>query len=150
MWFEPNRSVPAMREQPTTARRGLVAGSALTLLLAGSLVFATPTVAQDETDTDTDVAAEATVTVDESAGTTVEAGTTGEAAAGTDATAVAAAAPAAPAAGAAGATAPTALPNTGVGEPAPAPLALIGLAAAGAVAAGAVSVNQLRPAGRRA
>jgi hypothetical protein len=160
MWFKSDRPVPTMHEPRPAARRGLVAGSALTLLLAGSLALAAPTFAQDTTDPN--VTAEATVAADDSAGTTVEVGTTGEAAAdpaatGTDAaadTAVAAEAPAAPAAapaaGASGAAAPSALPNTGVGEAVSAPLALIGLAVAGAVAAGAVSVNRLRPAGRRA
>jgi hypothetical protein len=158
MLFERNDLEPQSTERWTGPGRQLIGGIALALLLAGSLAFATPTFAQDDT------TAEPTAAAGESTGTMIEAGTT-DTATGTDAAAApadtaaapadtagaaadTAAAPAAPAAGS-GTTA-TALPNTGVGEAATGPLTLIALVGAGAVAAGAVAVNRARPAVRRA
>jgi hypothetical protein len=139
-----------------TPRRRLLAGGALTLLLAGSLAFATPAFAQEEDNGETtatgEVTEDTTVSTDDSAGTTVEVGASGEAAAegdaaavgATDTTAETAAAPAA-----AGAAAPTTLPSTGVGAMDNASLSLIGLVAAGAVTAGAVAVRGHRRAEAR-
>lgn len=144
---------PVLAERPN--RRRMLAGSVAALLLAGTLAFGTPALAQDDD-----------ATAGENEGTTVEVGSTGDDseemgamaddAADDDAaadTAVAAEgapadapAEAAPATGAAG---PTALPSTGVGEAGDASLPLIGLAAAGAVAAGAVAVRRARPDGRQ-
>ncbi len=123
-------------------------GGALTLLLAGSLALSTPAFAQ-ESEEDGEVSEETTVSTDDSDGTEVEIGDSGEGeeddSAGVGASGTTAGAAAAPAT-ASGAAAPTTLPSTGVGAVDDISLALIALAAAGAVAAGAVAVRGARQA----
>jgi len=140
-----------LAERPN--RRRMLAGSVTALLLAGTLAFGTPALAQDDD-----------ATAGENEGTTVEVGSTDDSAemgavaddaatddAAADTAVAAEGAPAdapAEAAPATGAAAPNALPSTGVGEAGDVSLPLIGLAAAGAVAAGAVAVRRARPDGR--